>query len=213
MTGAPAATRGTGPSAAAGTAAPKPTLVQSVRLALLDAGSTLVERVDLFMLELERAAHSAARIVALMVVAAVLGVTAWLGAWVLAATLLLAAGVPVIAVMAVVVVVNAGAAWFAWSRARALFGTLALPATRRQLRAASGAGRANEKAAGAGVGIEKAAASTAHAAAAGMGHAAPASTGHAAAATTGHAAASNNGQAPTVTGVTQAAPGARQASA
>lgn len=147
MTGAAAGAAGPGAAtSAAGIArddhaldrASKPTLLEALRLTLLDAGTSFVERVDLFMLELEQAAHAAARIVALMVVAAVLGVTAWLGAWVLAAMLLLALGMPMLAVIAIVVVVNAGAAWYAWRRAHELFGTLGLPATRRQLRVAAG---------------------------------------------------------------------------
>lgn len=117
--------------------AARPTLLQALQQTLLDVGGSFVERVELFMLELERAGRAAAQIVALVVVAAVLGVTAWLGVWALAAALLLTVGVPVIVVMAVVVVINAAAAWVAWRRARGLFGMLGLPATRRQLRVGS----------------------------------------------------------------------------
>jgi uncharacterized membrane protein YqjE len=91
------------------------------------------DRIELLSLELERAGQALARIVVYVVAAAVLGVTAWLAAWAVVFMLLLMAGLPPVAALALVLLFNALAAWLALRRARKSVGLLSLPATRRHL--------------------------------------------------------------------------------
>jgi len=93
----------------------------------------LSDRVELLSLELQRAGHALLQIVVLLVVAAILGVTAWLVLWGGIVVLLLAQGLPLVAALLLLLLFNAGAAWLVLRRARALVPRLALPATRRHL--------------------------------------------------------------------------------
>jgi hypothetical protein len=131
-TAAPAAA----PREAAG-AAPRsdasPSPWQQLQQLLRDLPHLLSDRVDLLALELERAGRALARIVVLVVAAAVLVVTAWLAAWAAVFMLLMNAGLPPIAALVLVVLFNALAAWLALTRAQRLVGLLSLPATRRHL--------------------------------------------------------------------------------
>jgi Putative Actinobacterial Holin-X, holin superfamily III len=97
----------------------------------------LSDRIELLALELERASRALARIVVLIVAAAVLFVTAWLAAWAVVLMGLVAGGMPHIPALMLVLVINAVAAWFALARARRLVGLLSLPATRRHLTVAA----------------------------------------------------------------------------
>lgn len=92
------------------------------------------DRVDLFVLELQRASLALAQIVALIVVAAILGVTAWFALWAGVVVLLVQqAGWPVMGALGAAMVANLIAAWLAWQKIVGLAPLLRLPATRRHL--------------------------------------------------------------------------------
>ena len=93
----------------------------------------LSDRVELLSLELQRAGAALMQIVVLLVVAAILGVTAWLVLWGGIVALLLHAGLPLPGALLILLLFNAGAAWLVVRRVRALLPRLALPATRRHL--------------------------------------------------------------------------------
>ena len=93
----------------------------------------LSDRVDLLSLELKRAGRVLAQIVALLVAAAILGVTAWLTLWAGIAVGLVELGLHWSLSLLVVLALNAGVAWLAISRLRTLLPLLRLPATRRHL--------------------------------------------------------------------------------
>ncbi len=97
------------------------------------------ERLELLALELHRAGRAIARIVALVVVAAILAITAWLALWACLALVLVASGWSWPLAMLAVLLVNlllTGAA-LAWIRS--LVATVGLPATRRHLVFGAGA--------------------------------------------------------------------------
>ncbi len=91
------------------------------------------DRIELLSLEVRRAGSALAQIVALVVMAAILGVTAWLALWGVAIGGLMALGLHWAVALLVVLLINLGAAWLAISRARGLVPQLGLPATRRHL--------------------------------------------------------------------------------
>lgn len=91
------------------------------------------DRIELLSLEVRRAGSALAQIVALVVMAAILGVTAWLALWGVAIGGLMALGLHWAVALLVVLLINLGAAWLAISRARGLVPRLGLPATRRHL--------------------------------------------------------------------------------
>jgi hypothetical protein len=91
------------------------------------------DRVDLFTLELQRAATALAQIVALVVAVAILGVTMWLVLWGAIVAGLMAAGLHLGWALLVVLVMNALPAWLLVVRIRRLLPRVSLPATRRQL--------------------------------------------------------------------------------
>jgi len=115
-----------------------PSAWQQLQQLLRELPHLLGDRVDLLALELERAGRALARIVVLIVAAAVLAVTAWLAAWVVVFMALLTVGLPPIAALAIVLLINAITAWLALARAQTLVGLLSLPATRRHLTVARG---------------------------------------------------------------------------
>jgi hypothetical protein len=91
------------------------------------------DRVELFALELERAGGALARIVMLVVAAAILGVTAWLVLWGGVVMALVAAGIHMALALALALLANVIAALWALAYARRLIPLLRLPATRRHL--------------------------------------------------------------------------------
>jgi hypothetical protein len=91
------------------------------------------DRVELFSLEVGRAASALARIVALTVAVAILGITAWTALWAGVVMGLLALGWHWSLALGVVVLANAGALAWALMQMRRLSRRLALPATRRHL--------------------------------------------------------------------------------
>ncbi|MBZ8142004.1 hypothetical protein CLD22_19115 [Rubrivivax gelatinosus] len=91
------------------------------------------DRVELFVLELNRAGRALAQIVALVVAAAVLGVTGWLALWAGITGALIDAGLYWGWALIAVLAANLLAAWLAVRRIRSLLPLLHLPATRRHL--------------------------------------------------------------------------------
>lgn len=91
------------------------------------------DRVELLSLELQRAGQVLAQIVALIVAAAILAVTAWLALWGGVMLALIGAGLHWAAASLIVLVINLCACGWAVARIRALAPLLQLPATRRHL--------------------------------------------------------------------------------
>lgn len=91
------------------------------------------DRLELLGLEVRRAGRALAQIVALLVAAAVLAVTAWLVAWAGVAVGLVQIGMHWAAALLLVLVANLAAAGLALGRLRRLLPLLRLPATRRHL--------------------------------------------------------------------------------
>jgi hypothetical protein len=91
------------------------------------------DRIQLLSLELHRAGLAMAQIVALVVVIAVLLVTAWLALWAGVAVALFGLGLHMGWVVLIVVGANLGAAGWALQRVQRLAPLLALPATVRRM--------------------------------------------------------------------------------
>lgn len=108
-------------------------LLQSLQALLKDLPGLVSDRVELLSLELQRAGRALAQIVALVVAAAILAVTAWLLLWAGIVGVLVAAGLRPWAALALALVLNLGACWLALRRLQALVPLLKLPATRRHL--------------------------------------------------------------------------------
>ncbi len=112
------------------TAVSLPTLLRDI---VGELPGLVSDRVQLLSLELRRAGLALAQIVALVVAIGVLAVTAWIGLWVGIAAALLAWGLGVGWVVAIVVALNLVAVALALRRVRQLAPLLALPATARRL--------------------------------------------------------------------------------
>lgn len=117
-------------------AAPSPSppgLLASMKGLLAELPGLVSDRVHLLSLELKRASRALAQMLALVVIAAVLAVTAWLALWAAIAAGLIQAGMPWGWAAFVVLGLNLGAAalaaWLALKQAR----LLTLPATVRRL--------------------------------------------------------------------------------
>lgn len=108
----------------------------SASLALLwrDLRGLVGDRVELLSLELHRAGLALAQLLLWVLVATILASTAWLALCGAVAMWMLEQGLHWSAVLALLMVLNIGAAWFALNRARSMAPRLALPATRRHLR-------------------------------------------------------------------------------
>lgn len=92
------------------------------------------DRVELLSLEMQRAGIALVQIVMLIVVIAILGVTAWLALWASVIIGLVALGLPVALALLVGLLLNAVAAAVALSRVRGLLPMLKFSATRRHLK-------------------------------------------------------------------------------
>ena len=106
------------------------------------------DRVQLLSLEVGRAGQALAQIVALALAIAVLVATAWIALWVGAAALMLAWGLALGWVVAVVLAFNLAAAGWAAYRVQRLAPLLGLPASVRRLAAAAPRPAAGESAHG-----------------------------------------------------------------
>lgn len=123
--------RQTGGAGAAATA--EPSWLVTVQALLHELPGLVSDRIELLSLELQRAGRALAQIVALIVAAAILAVTAWLALWAGVMVALISAGLHWAAASLLVLVVNLGACAWAVARVRALAPLLQLPATRRHL--------------------------------------------------------------------------------
>jgi uncharacterized membrane protein YqjE len=113
-------------------------LIDLARGVLQDLPGLIGDRVELFSLELHRAGIALVKVLALTVVATILGVTAWLAAWSIGVGLLMAAGWHWAAANGLVVLINIGAAAWAVHRVRTMMKALSLPATRQHLMMGTG---------------------------------------------------------------------------
>ena len=113
--------------------APATDLLGTLQGLLRELPGLVSDRVELLSLELQRAGQVLAQIVALVVAAAILGVTAWLALWSGVLIALIAVGLHWALASLIVLLVNLVACWAAVARVRALAPLLQLPATRRHL--------------------------------------------------------------------------------
>lgn len=113
-------------------------MIDLARGLLHDLPGLIGDRVELFSLELHRASITLAKVLALTVVAAILGVTAWLALWSILIGLLIAGGWHPAVANGLVALINVAAAFWALRRVRALTRLLSLPATRQHLTLGSG---------------------------------------------------------------------------
>lgn len=118
---------------AAASAAEPPSLLQQLQGLVRELPRLVSDRVELLSLELQRATQSLVQIVALVVAIAILGVTVWLTLWATLVTLLVHAGMPLLAALLLTVGINAVVIAVAVARVRRLLPRLQLPATRRHL--------------------------------------------------------------------------------
>lgn len=114
-------------------AAPQPSWLASLQGLAHELPGLISDRIELLSLELQRAGQVLAQIVALIVAAAILAVTAWLALWGGVMLALINAGLHWAAASMIVLVINLGACWWAVARVRSLAPRLQLPATRRHL--------------------------------------------------------------------------------
>lgn len=108
-------------------------LLDLVQGLLHELPGLISDRVELLSLELSRAGQALAKIVALTVAVAILGITAWTALWVGVVMGLLALDWHWAVALGVVILGNAGALAWAVLQMRRLAGLLKLPATRRHL--------------------------------------------------------------------------------
>ena len=114
-------------------AAPQASLLQTITGLCRELPGLISDRVDLLALEMRRAGSALMQIAALVVMASLLAVTAWLALWGALVGLLVSLGLHWALALLLVLLVNLGAAWWAISRVRSLAPSLRLPATRRHL--------------------------------------------------------------------------------
>ncbi len=112
---------------------PPPAWVETLQSIGRELPGLVSDRVDLLSLELQRAGRALAQIVALLVAAAILGVTAWLALWAGVAVGLVQLGLHWSLSLLLVLALNAAVAGLALTRLRLLLPLLGLPATRRHL--------------------------------------------------------------------------------
>jgi uncharacterized membrane protein YqjE len=125
------------PARGAGARSPE-SLIDMVRGVLHDLPGLVGDRVELFSLELHRAGIALVKVLAMTVVATILGVTAWLAVWSILVGLLMAAGWHWALANGLVALINIAAAAWAVQRARRLMKHLSLPATRQHLMLGTG---------------------------------------------------------------------------
>lgn len=108
-------------------------MLQALQDLLGELPGLVSDRVQLLALEMQRAAQSLARMMALAVAAALMLTTAWLALWAGLGWAAIQAGMPWGAALAVIIALNAGAALLALQLARRLARLVGLPATVRHL--------------------------------------------------------------------------------
>ena len=135
---APNAEPPTGSAEAAGTGASgrkamQQGWIEALRSIWQELPGLVSDRVDLLALEVQRAGRALAQMVAMVVAAAILGVTAWLALWAGIAVGLVELGLHWSLSLLLVLALNAVTAVLAVMRLRSLLPLLRLPATRRHL--------------------------------------------------------------------------------
>ena len=115
------------------------TLMQGLQALWRDLPGLLSDRVEILALELQRAGLALVKVVALVVVAAILGVTAWLVLWAAIVAGLVAIGLHIGLALLIALILNVVAVVVALSRIPPLLAMLKLPATRRHLTISPGA--------------------------------------------------------------------------
>ena len=113
--------------------------LQSLQALVATLPGLVTDRLELLALELNRAGGAIVSIVALMLLAAILGVTAWLALCGSIALALVGQGLSWPLAMLAVLLANLVLAWVALVRMRRLMATVGLPATRRHLVFGAGA--------------------------------------------------------------------------
>ena len=107
--------------------------IEALRSIWQELPGLVSDRVDLLALEVQRAGRALAQMVAMVVAAAILGVTAWLALWAGIAVGLVELGLHWSLSLLLVLALNAVTAVLAVMRLRSLLPLLRLPATRRHL--------------------------------------------------------------------------------
>ena len=128
----------TGSAEAAGTGATdrkavQPGWIEALRSIWQELPGLVSDRVDLLALEVQRAGRALAQMVAMVVAAAILAVTAWLALWAGIAVGLVELGLHWSLSLLLVLALNAVTAVLTVMRLRSLLPLLRLPATRRHL--------------------------------------------------------------------------------
>lgn len=116
-----------------GDSPPPATLMDALWGVFAELPGLVSDRVQLLSLELRRAGQALARIVGLLVAAAILGATAWVALWGAVAGGLSALGMHWALALLAVLLINLAGAALAVARMRELAGRLRLPATLRHL--------------------------------------------------------------------------------
>ncbi|MBS3995791.1 MAG: phage holin family protein, partial [Hydrogenophaga sp.] len=112
--------------ATASTPPAQESLLQTLKGLWQELPGLVSDRVELLSLELHRAGLALAQIAALVVAAAILGVTAWLVLWGMVVALLVMAGLHWLAALGLALLANLLAAWWAVARVRKLLPALKL---------------------------------------------------------------------------------------
>ena len=115
------------------TPAPRPSMLQTLLGLWRELPGLIGDRIDLLALEVQRAGRALVQIIALVIGATILAVTAWLALWSAVVGVLMVLGLHWSAALLIVLVLNLGAAWWAIARVRSLVPDLRLPATRRHM--------------------------------------------------------------------------------
>lgn len=116
----------------AATAAP-PSLLDQLGALLAELPALFSDRIELLSLELQRAARVLAQVAALVVIVAILGVSAWFLLWGAAVAAMLHAGLSLAWTLSITLLVNLAGAALVALRIRRLLPQISLPATRRRL--------------------------------------------------------------------------------
>ncbi|MEO6276498.1 phage holin family protein [Roseateles sp.] len=116
-----------------GASAPPDSLLQQLKGLARELPGLVSDRVELLALELQRATQALFHIVALVVAIAILGVTVWLALWAALISLLMQAGLPLLAALLLTIGINGLVIAVAVARMHKLMPRLALSATQRHL--------------------------------------------------------------------------------
>lgn len=121
------------PEPAQAAPAARPGMLQTLQSLWRELPGLVGDRLEILGLELHRAGLALAQILALVVVAAILGLTAWAVLWVGIVAGLMALGLHMALALGAALLLNLLAAWLLLRRVMTLVALLKLPATRRSL--------------------------------------------------------------------------------